>query len=261
MEIPETEERWEVYPGALDEKFAMFAIDLGVAEEAPFENLPWLDIVRVRFEPLPNGMPTPETNKKLYAVEDAMAEQLADRGAIAVGRLTTAGRREIFVYSATNDAELIEKELTTQFEELDLQTQATHDPQWKAYFEFLYPNPLDFQRIHNQQVVRTLAAHGDEPQVPRTIDHYAYFPSQESRAAFRDELVEHGYEITEERAVEDGGDGNRYVLSFTSFGPVDLQSIDQVTIPLFVRADQLGGHYDGWGCPVASADDTAGEEE
>jgi regulator of RNase E activity RraB len=150
---------------------------------------------------------------------------------------------------------LFAEELAVLFDDLDVETQSTRDPDWKVYFEFLYPRPIDFQRIHNQQVVHALTDHGDDPRLPRDVDHYAYFPDRASRATFRAELEEQGYRISDQAEVEDAPEDHRYRLSFVTHGPVDLQSIDQVTIPLWLRAQELGGHYDGWGCPIAVQQD------
>lgn len=244
------EERWEVYPSELQGEFAMFAVNLGIAESAPFANLRWLSIVRMTYGASSSGMPTQAQNQTLYAVEDLLHSNASDRGGLQVGRVTVGGRREIFLYSATNDAELLRTTLERRFPELDFETFSREDPEWEVYFEFLYPSRLDFQRIHNQRVVRALSEHGDDPSIARDVDHFAYFPDPESRRSFRDEIVELGFEVDYE---EEGDAGElRFGIAFRSHGPVDLSSIDQLTIPLFLKADQLGGRYDGWGCTVTT---------
>lgn len=250
------EERWEVYPSKIEDDFAMFAVNLGPEADAPFDNLRWLNIVRLGFEALPSGMPNSETNAFLYELEDFVSEKTSARGGIQVGRLTVGGRRELFFYTATNDADLILRDLNDEFGDLEVEVLANLDAEWNVYFGFLYPQPIDFQRIHNQRVVRLLAEHGDQPEVPRQIDHFAYFPDAESREAFARAVTEDGFEI-EAQTEEDEGE-LRFAISFHSYGPVDLAAIDQATIGLFIRADELGGNYDGWGCPVQKAGD---EEE
>lgn len=251
------EEQWEVYPSRVDDDFAMFAVNLGPHPDAPFDNLRWLNVIRLSFEALPSGMPGSETNQLLYEVEDQLATRAATRGGIQVGRLTVAGRRELFFYSATNDADLVLGELQEEFSDLEIDTIGQLDAEWKVYFEFLYPQPVDFQRIHNQRVVRLLGEHGDIGSIPRQIDHFAYFPDEQSRKTFAREVVDQGYAV-EYSEESDEGD-LRFGLSFNSHGPVDLATIDRVTIALFLRAEELGGNYDGWGCSVVKGD--ADEEE
>lgn len=246
--MSENEEQWEVYPSELQGQFAMFAVNLGIAQGAPYANLRWLTIVRMTFEPQPSGMPSNEANKLLYAAEDLLHRDVSDRGGLQVGRVTVSGRREIFLYSATNDAEVFQAALERRFPDLEVESFSREDSDWQVFFDLLYPGPLDFQRIHNQRVVRALTEHGDDPSIARKIDHFAYFPDPAARKSFRDELVERGFAVEYE---EEGDKGDlRFGIAFRSHGPVDLSSVDQLTIPLFVRAEQLGGHYDGWGCEV-----------
>ena len=254
--MSEFDERWEVYPGRVGDDFAMFAVNLGPEDDAPFDNLRWLNVVRLTFEPLPSGMPNTDTNHVLYEVEDHVATRAATRGGIQVGRLTVGGRRELFFYTATDDTELMLRDLNDEFGELEVDTTAQLDAEWKIYFEFLYPQPVDFQRIHNQRVVRALGEHGDIASIPREIDHYAYFPNTSSRREFAREITDAGFEVAHETEADEGE--FRFGLSFKSHGPVDLATIDGVTIGLFVRANEHGGAYDGWGCAVQTGAD---EEE
>lgn len=251
--MSDTQERWEVYPSRVQDKFAMFAVNLGVAEEAPFSNLRWLNVVRIPFRATASGMPSDEANATLYAIEDLLHAQAASRGGMQVGRLTVGGRREFFLYTATNDAELVTAEIEKKFPDVEVEAFSREDSEWEVYFDFLFPTPVDFRRIDNQRVVRALAEHGDDPTLARDVDHFAYFPSAEARRTFRDEILAGGFTVDYE---EEGDSGElRFGIAFRSHGPVDLSSVDQVTIPLFVRADELGGSYDGWGCAVTKAID------
>jgi uncharacterized protein (TIGR01619 family) len=254
MTDSESEERWEVYPGQVADEFAMFAVNLAPHPDAPFDNLRWLNIVRLGFEPLASGMPSEEMNDLLYEVEDILSDRAGTRGGIQVGRLTVQGRRELFFYSATNDAELVLSELQEEFGEvLNVDTIGQLDAEWSVYFEFLYPKPLDFQRIHNQHVARLLAEHGDDCSISRQIDHVAFFADEANRRTFAREIVEQGFSIEQQSESDDGE--LRFQLSFTSVGTTDLATIDRLTVPLFVRIGELGGAYDGWGCPVMGDDE------
>ena len=250
----ESEEQWEVYPGRVSDDFAMFAVNLAPQPDAPFDNLRWLNIIRLGFESSTNGMPDGETNAFLYEVEDMLSAKAGARGAIHVGRLTLAGRRELFFYAATNDADLMLSVVQEEFgDELDVDALGQLDPEWKVYLDFLYPSPLDFQRIHNQRVVRLLGENGDNPAIPRQVDHTAVFPTNESLRTFMREIADNGFAIDE---TVEGDDGElRFRLMFSNESPTDLGTIDRLTIGLFVRIEELGGMYDGWGCPIATDDE------
>lgn len=251
--VIESEEQWEVYPSKVGDDFAMFAVNLAPHADAPFQNLRWLYVVRINFDALPSGMPDPDTNHFLYEVEDALVGRTGERGSIHVGRLTVAGRRELFFYAATNDADLVLGELQEDFPDLDVDTVGQLDAEWKIYFDFLYPRPVDFQRIHNQRIVRLLAEHGDDPTIPRKVDHFAHFPNPQARRTFAREVAAQGFEIGEEEEADDGD--LRFGLTFHAVSTVELSTIDRTTTPLFLRAEELGGQYDGWGCTVATSDD------
>lgn len=246
----EFDARWEVYPSHLGDDFAMIAVNVSPVDSAPFDNLRWLNIVRLRFDAQKSGMPVSAENERLDAIAAFAAQQVEGRGGVQVGRLTVAGRRELFLYAATNESEVLLAELEREFDGVELETQARLDAQWRVYFDLLYPTPLDFQRIHNQRVVHLLAQNGDNPSIPRRIDHFAFFPDPQTRDRFRAEIIERGFTVDEEDVSEAEEGERRFLLAFHSVGPVDLGSIDQLTIPLFLRADELGGVYDGWGCEV-----------
>lgn len=247
------EEQWEVYPSLIDDEFAMFAVNLGPQPDAPYDNLRWLSIVRMRFHALPSGMPDSETNQTLYAIEDLVAKKVAGRGGIQVGRLTVAGLRELFFYGATDETDLILRDLAEEFGENEVDVVVKLDAEWKVYLEFLYPQPIDFQRIRNQRVVRVLTEHGDNNALPRKIDHFAYFPDEATRREFAREVGEGGYDVTFGPESDDAD--QLFALTFSHVAPVELAAIDRVTVGHFRRITELGGDYDGWGCEIASGDD------
>lgn len=249
--MQEFEERWEVYPSRVGDEFAMYSVNLGVGDGAPYANLPWMNMVRVTFEPGPGGMPGPEANEALFGVEDFLHADAAARGGMQVGRLTYGGRRELFFYSATNDNDLLQSALEKRFPDLEVQAFAQEDPEWTVYFGFLYPTTVDSQRIRNQHTLRALHDNGDAVETPRPIEHTAFFPDAATRRTFKSELPDKGFSVGSEQEADLGD--KRYGLLFSSHGPVDLGSIDKLTIPLVRRIDELGGRYDGWTCPLITS--------
>ena len=226
-------------------------MNVGPADAAPFDNLPWVNIVRISgFETTDTGMPaSAEINGELYEIEDDLARSARARGAILVGRLTVGGRRELFFYSATNLAENLCEHASSQYgPDLDFEPLVREDPAWDIYLQFLYPGGIDWQRIHNQKVVQLLSDEGDDLTRERQIDHKACFPDEASRDQFIEELAEDVFTIDDTNGDEDSD--LPFTVTFHSVGPADLGSIDAITIRLFVRARELGGAYDGWGCSV-----------
>ena len=83
---------------------------------------------------------------------------------------------------------------------------------------------------------------GDNCRTPRPIDHYAYFPTSEARARYREFIVSRGYRI--EREDVSAADDSKLVIIFSKVdAPV---AIDRETFLLENQAMQMGGYYDGW---------------
>lgn len=248
-----SEENWVVYPCNIKGEFAMITTNIGLGPDAVFENLPWAVWVKASFEPAPGGPFEPRAGDDLMEVEDWFEERISRRGGLMVGRLTAAGRRELFAYSATDDGLALQEELDSRFGALEFEVRARHDPAWEIYRSFLYPEPIDFQRIRNQQVVRILSEHGDDASAIRWLDHVAAFADPDMRARFKGEIEGEGFEVSFEDEDEDGD--YRFRLGFRGESTVELITVDRLTVDLFRRVEELGGVYDGWGCPVVSSAD------
>jgi len=96
--------------------------------------------------------------------------------------------------------------------------------------------------LKNEPVRADLRRYGDDGKTPRLIDHYAYFPSREGQAAYRDFVLSRGYKI--EREDIDADDRGQLPIFFSKIqAPV---AIDKETAFLGARAVNLGGEYDGW---------------
>jgi len=100
----------------------------------------------------------------------------------------------------------------------------------------------DDEFLKNEPVRAGLRENGDNCEVPRPIEHYAYFPTREGQAGYRDFLTSRGYQIDREEA--DADDEGRSAIVFSQVqAPV---AIDQETALLEDQAAELGGEYDGW---------------
>jgi hypothetical protein len=96
--------------------------------------------------------------------------------------------------------------------------------------------------LKNEAVRSNLRKHGDNSKTPRAIEHYAYFPTDELRASYRDFIISLGYQV--EREDFGAGDDGKIVIVFSKVqAPI---AIDKETALLDDHARQLGGDYDGW---------------
>jgi regulator of RNase E activity RraB len=241
---------WDFYPLRVDDQPASIFVDLGIRSEAPIRSHETMGYLRVLMRrPRDDGFSSQGEFDDLLALEDGVtAKIIRDGTAIFVGRNTSNGNRDFYFYvvdparfAAAAEAAMRE------FPAYKYETGAREDRDWQTYFEFLHPSESDLQCIMNRRVLRQLDKHGDDASKERKIEHFAYFPSVEVRAAFADYVQAEGYAIENAPEVPDG-EGQYSIL----FSRVDRAvRIDEIVLPLFERATELGGEYDGWSCQVS----------
>lgn len=104
----------------------------------------------------------------------------------------------------------------------------------------------------DRKTVAALVAEGDPLTKPRQVDHWAYFPTAEARDQFIDEVVPLGFSPFDTDSV--GQPPNPFCAYVSRVDWVDLESIHRVVMTLFRAARRHAGEYDGWECPVETAD-------
>lgn len=256
--MPSYDESWQIYPSQVKGEFALFAVDLGAAEVAPIPTLSNLHWLRIVFRSdRPDGMPGEDEAAQLAEVEDWWLDRILEDDGAHVARMTCAGRRELFAYTKTDMINDIVAEGRRLFgERYDFEGNVRPDPSWEVYSEFLYPDEMARRRIQNFQIVTQLRHAGDVAEVTRPVDHHVYFPTQEARAQFVEEVVEAGFEVVSQPdEPQDDGDGNLpWPLHFKSFNTTDLATIDAIVLPLWIRAQELDANYDSWGTEVTKGE-------
>jgi regulator of RNase E activity RraB len=245
-------EDWDFYFTLFDNRPATVFVDLALEGAAPDQSRAWLLRVAVALKvPREDGLSDESETELLYAIEDALFARLAGRHqARYAGRITGDGRREHFYYIPQRDSlEQAVAEAMSPFPEYDFGTRIEHDPQWRIFQETLVPDALETQTIHNRRLVEELESAGDDLSQPRDIDHWFYFSSPQARDAFAAQIEPEGFR-PEAFLAEEPDAELRHGLKLTRQGSPELDVIDPLAIDLFLRAEQAGGEYDGWGCPV-----------
>jgi hypothetical protein len=92
------------------------------------------------------------------------------------------------------------------------------------------------------ELVRIRIAQGDAVQIPRQIDHAAYFRSRSDAVAASRDLEAAGFVVVETRRRWFHVD-----VEFTRTAPVDLETVQATTRQLVDLVEKHGGTYDGWG--------------
>src|SRR5262245_21095072 len=96
---------WEFYICPVDDRPALVFVDLGLCDEVPDPERPWLLRVTVKMLIVrDDGLGDQEETEALYAIEDGLFEALArGLGARYVGRITSQGNRDLFYYSNSDE--------------------------------------------------------------------------------------------------------------------------------------------------------------
>lgn len=235
---------WDVYFTHVDGKPASILLDLDI--EAPIPGMSVMAYITLDFrEPDENGMSGRDEFDALVKIEDALVPALTHETSMFVGRCTTGGQRDFFFYmdNAKGVEEKVESVMDA-FPEYTWDMGLVEEPGWDTYCEFLFPDEQGMDTIQNNRVRRQLAATGDNPALPREIDHFLAFPSAADRDAFATEIMAEGFRVTQ---VDDNPEQPFALLVQREDAP---DAIDDVTWPLRELAGAHGGAYDGWGCSV-----------
>lgn len=222
-----------------------------------------VDVSVALLQPTDVGLTTNAEAEQLWALEDLLVAAAEPLGAVLVGVLTAKARREWFFH--TSDGPALAAAFRTTLEQQadqgdrDVRLEGYVDPEWRYFRGALWPNDLAWRFVMDMRVVGALAERGDDGSAPRVVDHFAYFPDAASRSAFVEHLRGREFvEIEESLREPDESEADDVEQRFAvSFKREDRpRSIMLVTEGLAIAADELGGRYDGWGCPVVQSDES-----
>lgn len=244
-------DHFEFYECNVEDQRAFVAVDLALHDDAPDASLPISVRVTVpMLAPRADGLNGAEERPALDAIEDRLSEAFAAEGAVYVGRGTWGGARRHYFYAGSEGCvrpalERVRAVVTDR----RLEAGWFEDPGWRQYLEFLYPNDLAWAYIKDRRVVDALHAEGDDGQVERKIDHWAYFSRAEDREAFAARIVDDGLQV--DGRSDDGRSDHPFALYFSHRGAP--ARVHGVTSRLHVLASEFGGDYDGWECEVVGS--------
>jgi hypothetical protein len=235
-------EDWDFYLTRVGERPAAIFCDLA-AEPDPAFPVRLRVLVRLQCPRPEDGLATADESPALNAVEDALVDRLSEGGARYVGRWTCNGFRE-FVFYAPGEAALEARlqAVAEAFPEYRPTTDVSEDEGWDMFRDLLLPGRWELQWILDRRVVTNLREAGDDNELPRPVDHYAYFGDAGARDAFLRDVRALGFSA--EATL------GRIGAHLVRTDPVELEHIHEVVCGLIDLVDRHGGEYDGWGAPV-----------
>lgn len=245
-------DNWKPYLCNVNSRLASIFVNLGLRGEVPMMTKPWLLWTWVYFQsPRADGLSDGKEAPTLYKIEDAL-DLCVSRAcrAILCGRITTEGRREFYFYGETKEG--FHKAVTEAlmgFQGYKFDVGEQEDSLWEQYLNVLYPSPEDLQRIANMDLLDVLVKRGDVLTAAREVHHWIYFPSESSRASFRDAVREEGFEITSE---SNSKRDLPFGINIARIQSIEQKVIDKTVIELLQLSGRFGGEYDGWETPIVT---------
>lgn len=241
------EEEWEFYFSNVNDKLASIYVDLGLYKVGPISdktNICWITIKM--NQPRHDGLSSNEESETLFKIEDEIVPKIKSKNnSVYCGRITSDGDRDLYFY--VSDTTLIQKqieEIKLKFPNYNFDFGTKNDKDWDGYFELLYPNPEQYQRITNRQVVDNLEKHGDKLIKEREVDHWLYFKTKDDRENFLSKIKDEKFEIADkeiDKTLE-----FPYKLRIKRVDKVDIESVNEYAILLWRLANECNGEYDGW---------------
>jgi len=246
--------RWEVYVCPIENEVSLIALDLGIADELPLAGMDWLVAVSIALQkPVGRGeFINQDEYEVLCEIEEELLVAISEKAkGIQVGRVTGGGMRDLLFYvPSTVGISRIVEEVLVPFDYI-YKIHQQEEPKWATYWEFLYPNPWQVQMIENRHLVERLSEQGDDSEIVRSVDHYAYFENREKARLFGIEVDEWGKEWEVFDYDEKEGMGElSWETHIICTQKADLLTINQKSGKLFEAAYHLGGQYGGWGTSV-----------
>ena len=187
-------------------------------------------------------------------IEDLVSQRVsAALDGIYAGRVICEGWSTFVFYLPTARADRVH-DLATVIGDLgpyEWEWMAEDDPKWDYFTGFLYPDVLSLEAMANRQLVENLEAKGDRLEVPREIDHRAYFPTLERATAAAAKLRGVGFRTDEAEVFED--DVRPWALDFHRVDSLANGRPDDFCAEILSIVLPHEGSYDGWGTVIQNS--------
>lgn len=248
-QVPPHQEDWAAYLSAIEQdKVGSIVVDLGLSKIAPLKQFPIRLVVDIKLRsPKDNGLPANEEFPILGDIEENLSDGLKkEHGSIFPGHLICEGTLSLYFYmSEPAAAKETVAELLAAYPNYKYETRISNEEKWEAYFELLYPEPIQMQAIQNDRLVQNISSQGDSLEKERQVDHWIYFSTAEDRSKFLKALTGKNFKVEGQRET-DSDDRKPFQLHISRFDKVTSEAVNEYTIDLWQLAQDFNGEYDGW---------------
>ena len=252
MALQDIPEAWETYPALVDDKPAMFFLNMGLVQAAPIESAPHLYLVKIEMnDPGDNGLGTGAEAEGFMPLEDAIYDAAKAADLYFAGRVRNAGHWEMGLYggAGVEISEVLDR-MGPAIAGRKIMVGGGEDPEWGFLLEYLAPDRERWQWIMDHRVVRQLMQAGDDVDKPRTVDHVAHFPTEAALEAFVTAAKVQGFEESQRHEDKEDPGELPWMVEVQRKDPVGVNEIHDVVMGLIEIVEEHDGDYDGWGCPI-----------
>ena len=181
---------WDLafYPCEIAGHTASVWLDLSLPHHTDRARYPFFHTLRVQLHhPDERGLSTRAEFETLAEIEERtvpLYEQAIE--GVAVGRITTQGRRDFYFYGKHDSVtDTLREAVTDRFPDYEFSGgEGQHDSNWQSYFEGIYPNDLAYQFIVLQRTFADLPERNDAI----AVRYCFYFEEEPIRARTMEQL-------------------------------------------------------------------------
>lgn len=242
--------QWDQYFASWEGKPGSVILDMSWGDLAPIPELPFLVHTTLSFPAVCRSDGFPEASYQVVldnlSEEIVMAMSTLDGTELVGHFLHNCEKRDYFyTYDTVHVLQLFDT-LQSKISLLGRpKITVLHDPEWKVYRNFLYPDPLLKESMANSRGVKELIDADINLKKAVLIHHEASFNTDKSRDRFRTFLLEQGFKIASIYRQKD-----IYLIRFSRKNTPDLKTMNEITIRLNFEAQSRGGQYNGWSVEI-----------
>lgn len=248
------EQNFDFYLGWVDDRPASFVIDMNAADQAPVATHPVRLHVRAKMRlEGQEGLRHPDELESLGNFEDFVVDKLERAvDAIYAGRMVHDGYTELYFYVPEAAKPRLENlgELLADVPEYEPEWLLEDDEGWEFYGDFLYPDAFARQGMLNRGLLDEIRAQGDANDIPREVDHLAYFPTRDDADSAAVRLQAAGFRIDPIDESDEREEELRFALQFHRDDRLDGEQADKFCAEILEIVLEHDGMYDGWGTSI-----------
>lgn len=192
-----------------------------------------------------------KSDKNLDALKSEITASLEkSHSADFVATRELDGWSELYYYASS------ERKFTTTINEIMSKYQFTYecgshkDSNFKVYLETLYPDELEFHQIESRHIIETLESEGDDLEVAREVEHYAFFQTEANMQRFVESVKELGFHLKE--LVKQSDSDYSYGAILLKNHSVTLETVQNEISDLLEKIILEHGYYEGWSTTLVS---------